>query len=180
MTFLELANKRESCRAYKDIPVERDRITACIEAARLAPSACNSQPWRFVVVDDREKSRALASLLQDKVININKYTVNVPVFIVAVEADAKLSSKLGGRFSNQHFAQNDIGLAAENICLEAAEQGLGSCIIGWFDEKEIGSLLEIPADKPIRLIIALGYPETDNIRKKVRKNIDEILSFNKF
>jgi nitroreductase len=133
MTFFELVNKRESCRSYKNVPVEHDKIIACIEAARLAPSACNSQPWHFVVVDDREKARELSPLLQDKVININKYTINVPLFIVVVEGNANLLSKFGGRFKDQEYAKIDIGIAAEHICLAATEQGLGSCILGWFD-----------------------------------------------
>lgn len=180
MTFSELINKRESCRDYKGTPIEREKIMEIIEAARLSPSACNSQPWRFIVVDDKNKTKELGALLQDKIININKFVGNVPAFIVVIEENANLSSKLGGRFKDQDFAKVDIGIVAENISLAATELGLGSCIMGWFDEKALKKLLEIPSKKRIRLIISLGERKSDIIRIKIRKDINDILSFNKW
>src|ERR1035437_7012770 len=161
MTFLELINKRESCRAYKDIKVEREKIISCIEAARLAPSACNSQPWHFVVVDDQQKVKEIASSMYDKLVSFNKFAETSPAFIVVIEEKATLSAKLGGKMKDQHYAPIDIGLATENICLMAAEQNLSTCIMGWFNEKSIKKYLEIGTGKRIRLVIAIGYGKND-------------------
>ncbi len=180
MNFQELAEKRESCRAYKDIPVEREKLTACIKAAQTSPSACNSQPWGFIVVDDPQIAKQISPILQDGVLPINRFTRNCNAYIIIVEENANLSSKLGGRFKDQDFAQIDIGIASQMICLSAAEQGLGTCIMGWFDEKKLKALTEIPKSKRIRLVLAIGYPESDTARPKVRKPIEEILHFNKY
>lgn len=180
MKFQELVEKRESCRAYKDIPVEREKLVACIEAARLCPSACNSQPWGFVVVDDPEIAKQISPILQDAVLPINRFTRNCNAYIIIIEESANLSSKLGGRFKDQDFAQVDIGIAAQTICLSATEQELGTCIMGWFDEKKLKALTNIPNTKRIRLVLAIGYPETNTLRTKVRKPVEEILHFNKW
>jgi len=180
MKFQELVEKRESCRAYKDIPVEREKLLACIQAARLSPSACNSQPWGFVVMDEPVIAKQISPILLDGVLPINRFTRNCNAYIIIVEESANLSSKLGGRFKDQEFAQVDIGIAAQTICLAATEQGLGTCIMGWFDEKKLKALTKIPKSKRIRLILAVGYPETDNLRTKVRKPIEEVLHFNEW
>ncbi len=180
MKFQELVEKRQSCRAYKDIPVERAKLTACIEAARLSPSACNSQPWGFVVVDEPETAKKISPILLDDILPVNRFTRNCNAFIIVVEESANLSSKLGGRFKDQDFAQIDIGIAVQTLCLAAAEQGLGSCIMGWFGEKKIKTLLGIPKTKRIRLILAIGYPQTEDVRPKVRKPMEEIVHFNKW
>ncbi len=180
MNFMELVQKRESCRAYKDIPVEREKLVNCIEAARLCPSACNSQPWGFIAIDDIKTAKEISPLLQDAVLQINRFTRNCNAYIIIAEESANLSSKLGGKFKDQEFAQTDIGIAAQTICLAATEQGLGTCIMGWFEEKKLKSLLKIPRGKRIRLIIAIGYPESDATRAKMRKPIEEILHFNQW
>ena len=180
MTFRELAEKRESCRAYKNIPVEREKLVKCVEAARLSPSACNSQPWGFVVIDEPSLAKQISPLLQDDIIPVNRFTRNCNAYVIVIEEQANLSSKLGGHFKDQDFAQIDIGIAAQMVCLSAADQGLGSCIMGWFNEKKLKNLFDIPKSKRIRLIIAVGYPETDSIRPKSRKPIEEIMHFNKW
>ena len=180
MEFFELIRRRQSCRAYKDIPVEREKITACAEAARMGPSACNSQPWNFVIVDNTDIAKNISGALQDKVIPINRFTRNCNSYIVITEESANLSAKLGGRFKDQEFAQMDIGIAAMSISLAATYQGLGSCIIGWFDAKKIAKILNIPKSKRIRLVITLGYPESDEIREKQRKTSEEVIHYNEW
>ncbi|MHB1483559.1 MAG: nitroreductase family protein [Saccharofermentanales bacterium] len=180
MDFKELAEKRESCRAYLDIPVEREKLVECVEAARLSPSACNSQPWGFIIIDEPALAKQISLLLQDDIIPINRFTRNCNAFIIIVEENANLSSKLGGRFKDQDFAQTDIGIAAQMICLSATDQGLGSCIMGWFNEKKLKNLLGIPKTKRIRLIIAAGYPENHETRPKSRRPMEEIMHFNKW
>lgn len=173
--FFELVNKRQSCRKYLDKPVEKEKLIKCIEAARVAPSACNSQPWHFVVVNNKDLSLKVADCLQDKV--MNKFTTQCQTFIIVVEESGNLTSRTGALIKHQDYRSVDIGIAAEHICLAAEQQNLGTCILGWFNEKELKKLLDINKLKRIRLVIAIGYPESDNIRKKVRKGINEISTF---
>ena len=180
MNFMELATKRYSCRSYIDAPVEREKLISCVEAARMSPSACNSQPWGFVVVDDPALAKDVSECLRDKVLPINGFTRNCNAFIVVVEEDANLSSKLGGRFKDQEYSQMDIGIAALGICLNASDLGLGTCIIGWFDEKRLTKLLSVPSGKRIRLVISVGYPTDGAARAKVRKPLEEKVHFNRW
>lgn len=180
MDFFELNKKRQSCRAYKDIPVEREKLLKCAKAAMMGPSACNSQPWNFLVIDDIDTAKKISAALQDKVLPINKFTRNCNAYIIITEEPANLSAKLGGRFKDQEFAQMDIGIASVIISLAATYQGLGSCIIGWFDSKKISEILGIPGSKRIRLVIAVGYPLSDEIKGKVRKSENEVIHINKW
>jgi nitroreductase len=173
--FFELANRRQSCRKYLDKPVEKEKIINCIKAARLAPSACNSQPWHFVVVNNKELSSKVAECLQDKV--MNKFTSECHAFIIVIEENGNLTSRAGALIKQQDYRSVDLGIATEHICLAATEQNLGTCILGWFNEKELKKLLNISKLKRIRLVVAIGYPESNEIRKKIRKNIDEISTF---
>lgn len=180
MEFFDLLKKRESCRAYKEIPVEREKLLACIEAARMSPSACNSQPWSFVAVDEPETAKRIPPLMQVAELPINRFTRNCTAFIIIVEEPASLISALGSYIEDQHFAQIDIGIAAQTVCLAATAQGLGSCIMGCFAEKKLKELLKIPKSKRIRLVIAIGYPVHDTPRQKTRKSSEEILHLNKW
>jgi nitroreductase len=118
--------------------------------------------------------------LLDAVLPINRFTRNCNAYIIVVEESANLSAKLGGRFKDQEFSQADIGIAVQSLSLAATDLGLGSCIIGWFDEKSLKSLLEIPKTKRIRLILAVGYAEDETPRPKARKTFEEIVHFNKW
>jgi nitroreductase len=173
--FFDLLSKRQSCRKYLNKPVEKEKIIKCIEAARIAPSACNSQPWHFVVVNNKELAEKVAMYTQDKI--MNKFTSDCQAFIVVVEESGNLTSRAGALMKQQDYRSIDLGIATEHLCLQATEQDLGTCILGWFDEKELKKLLNISKLKRIRLVVAIGYPETNDIRKKVRKNIEEISTF---
>jgi nitroreductase len=176
--FIELVNKRQSDRAYTNKEVDRSIIDRCIEAARLAPSACNSQPWSFIVVDNPELRKKVAAKLHDVVMKGNKFVLSAPVFVVIVEEKANITSRIGGFLKGKQFTFLDIGIAAEHLCLQASQDGLGTCMLGWFDEKGIRKLLKIPSNHRIPLVITLGYPASDLIRPKVRKPIDTIRFFN--
>lgn len=177
--MLELFKKRQSQRAYKDTPVEPEKIERILEAARLAPSACNAQPWKFIVVDDPELKNQIADATSAKLLGMNHWTKQAPVHIVIVEESANISSNVGSVIKRRHFPIMDIGIAASHISLQAAYEGLGTCFIGWFNEKRVKKLLNIPTGKRPQLIITLGYPDSE-IREKIRKDKTKIVSYNSY
>lgn len=181
MDFHELINQRQSVRKYSDKPVEHEKIMKIIEAVHVAPSACNSQPWKLVIVDQPVLKNEVAKATFSKTIAFNKFAVEAPIIAVLVIEKAKLIAQIGGSLKNQEYPQYDIGIAAAHFCLQAAELGLGTCMIGWFDEKRIQDLLRIPKSRKIGLVITLGYaPEAYKLRKKIRKPLDEICGFNSY
>lgn len=176
--FLELIQKRQSVRGYKELPVEKEKILRCIEAARLAPSACNSQPWKFIVVDNQEIKNKLADLTTTQMLPINHYTKQASVHIVVVMEKPNLNSKIGEIVRDKPFTLIDVGIATIQFCLQATVEGLGTCILGWFNEKKVKKLLNIPASKRAMLLITVGYPDSEEIKDKKRKRIEEIYSYN--
>lgn len=181
MTFQELINNRQSVRKYQEKPVEREKMETILEALHLAPSACNSQPWRMIMVDNPELKNEVANATFNNAISFNRFAVQAPAIAVLVIEKPKLIAQIGGSLKNQEYPMYDIGIAAAHFCLQAAELGLGTCIIGWFDEKKIKTLLKIPEKKKIGLVITLGYPPDDyKLRKKIRKPLDEICGFNTY
>lgn len=180
MRFLELVNKRQSVREYCDRAVDSEMIEYCLEAARLAPSACNSQPWRFVVVDDAELREKVAKETFGKLVSINHFSLQAPVLLAIVAEKQAKTAWLAGLVKNRRFELMDIGIAAEHFCLAATEQGLGTCMMGWFDERAVKKLLNVPKGKRVELIITLGYAASDKVRSKKRKTIDEMRGFNRY
>lgn len=181
MTFQELILQRQSVRKYLDIPVERETIQQIISAVQLAPSACNSQPWKIIIVDEPELKDKVAKATFSKTVAFNKFAVQAPVIAVLVIEKAKIIAQIGGSIKNMEYPQIDIGIAAEHFCLQAAELGLGTCMIGWFDEIKIRELLNIPKKRKIGLVITLGYPpEGYNLREKIRKHLTDIVKFNTY
>ena len=176
MSFLDLARRRQSDRGYSDRTVEREIIERCLEAARVAPSACNSQPWFFVVVDEPALRVAVAERLHDMV--MNRFALTAPVLVAVVAEKPGLLPRFGGLVKDKPYHLMDIGMAVENFCLQATDEGLGTCIVGWFDEKGVQRLLGIPGGKRVPLVIALGYPENPVIREKVRKSPEQTWSYN--
>jgi nitroreductase len=181
MNFLELVNKRQSVRKYLPDPIDSVIIERCIEAARLAPSACNSQPWKFVVVDEPEPRQIIAKACYGKLSYFNRFAQTAPVIVAIVIEKSKVIAQIGGRIVDKDFYLFDIGIAATHFCIQAAEEGLGTCMIGWFDEKLVKKILEIPDNKKVGLLITLGYPPKDyKQRIKIRKPLDKIMSRNKY
>ena len=177
-SFLQLAASRQSDRSY-DVSrtVEPEKLERILEAARLSPSACNAQPWKFVVVTDsqlaREVGKATAGL------GMNKFAKDAPVHILVVEESMNITSFLGAKIKDKYFPLIDIGIAAAHITLAAESEGLGSCILGLFDEKEIKKLVGIPIGKRLLLDIVIGYPAKDK-RKKSRKSKEKVVSYNHY
>lgn len=179
MDFSELLHSRQSVRHYDSRPVEKEKLMKCIEAARLAPSASNSQPWSFIVVDHTGLKDQVARATFDNVLSFNKFTLEAPVMIVIVMEPPRLITQIGERIKNKEWVLIDIGIAAEHLCLQAAELGLGTCMVGWYQEKKVKGLLQIPSGKSIGLLITLGYPASGYpLRKKIRKEISAICRFN--
>jgi nitroreductase len=170
MDFQELILRRQSVRRYQDKPVEEDKLAQLIRAVHLAPSASNSQPWKLIIVNNPDLKNQVAKATFNKVISFNKFTLQAPVIVVFVIEKAKMITRIGGKIKNQEFPQYDIGIAAEHFCLQAAEMDLGTCMIGWFNEKKIQQLLHIPGKRKIGLLITLGYPPAGyKLREKSRK-----------
>lgn len=180
MDFLELVNKRFSVRNYKETPVAKADIEKCIQAARLAPSACNSQPWKFNVIDDMELKSEVAESAFKGLIPINKFAFEAPVLIVITAEKQNLTAEIGNIVKEKDFRLFDIGIAAEHFCLQAAELGLGTCMLGWFNEKKLKKLLSVPSNRAIELIISLGYPQSDLVPSKNRKELKQILTYNSY
>ena len=171
--LMELIQSRESCRHYSDRQPERDKLVRCLEAARLSPSACNTQPWHLTLVcEDRALVRATAECLQDE--TMNRFTDEAPAFAVISEIPVSLSQRVAAKFQNQTFAQTDIGLMTAHFCLKATEEGLSTCILGYMYEDRLKKLLSLPEEWTPRIVIAIGYAADEQLRPKKRKPLEEI------
>jgi nitroreductase len=180
MDFLELTKQRFSARKYLAKPVEREKISRCLEASRLAPSACNSQPWHFIVIDEPTLVNQIAAQTHNKIIAFNKFVINASAIVVILMEKPKLITQIGGKIKDKEYPLIDLGITAEHFCLQATEEGLGTCMLGWFNEKAIKKILNIPTHKTIGLLISVGYPDYKNPPSKNRKTINEIVSYNGF
>lgn len=180
MDFAQLIHKRRSVRAYRQEAVEEEKIAALIEAVRLSPSASNSQPWKLIIVDDPVKKNEVAQATFSRLVAFNKFVPQAPVLAVVTIERPKIVTQIGGRLKDRQFPLIDIGIAAAHLCLQAADLGLGTCMIGWFDEGRVKDILDIP--KPVRLglIITIGYSAEEDIRRKVRKSKEAMSSFNRY
>jgi len=179
-SFLDMVKARQSTRAYDNRPVDNEKIERCLEAARLSPSACNAQPWKFIVVNDPAIKNELADATQDRFLPLNHFTKQAPLHVVVIREKTNLTSSIGQVVKDKEYPLMDIGIAAVHFCLQALEEGLGTCIIGWFNEKKVRKLLSIPKNKRVELIITVGYPATDEIRPKKRKPAEEIVTYNRY
>lgn len=173
MDYLELALNRQSCRSYdKDRPVEEEKLQSLLACARLAPSACNAQPYHITVAAG-EKAQAVGELVRGQ--GMNGFTRDVPLFLVISEKDYNSTAALGAKLKKQDYRSVDIGILSAFLISQAHCLGLGSCILGWFSEKKLQALLN--TEHRIRLVIALGYPrEGDSLRKKNRKPLDVLVN----
>ncbi len=171
MNFTEIARARQSCRRYDpDRPVEQEKLDAILEAVRLAPSACNGQPYHLTVCRG-ETAREVAKATMG--MGMNKFAAEAPVLIVISEEAYVKTAALGAKVKGNDYRSIDIGIAAAYLTAEAAAQGLGTCILGWLDDEKIRSLCGL--SRPVRLVVTLGYA-ADTPREKKRKKIDELVS----
>ena len=171
MNFYEIAQTRQSCRSFDPArPVEEEKITAILESARLAPSACNGQPYHFCVCRG-ETAKAVAKATQG--MGMNKFAADAPILLVISEKPYVATAALGARVKKNDYRSIDIGIVAAYITAEATAQGLGTCILGWLDDEKIREICDL--DGTVRLVITLGYPKDDDkLRPKKRKDSEEL------
>ena len=172
MDFLEIANTRQSCRSYDESrPVEQEKLDAVLEAVRLAPSACNGQPYHLTVCRG-ETAKAVADATMG--MGMNKFAAQAPVLIVISEAPYVKSAALGAKLKGIDYRSIDIGTAAAYLTAEATTQGLGTCILGWLDDKKIREICGL--NSSVQLVITLGYAKADDkLRTKKRKELSELV-----
>ena len=183
MTLLDLIIKRKSCRKFDPTrSVEPEKIQLCLEAARLAPSACNSQPWTFIAIDEPGlKSRLVEETLASGLYKMNAFCREATVIVAVVSERMRLWATAGSQARNTRYYLIDIGIAGEHFALQAEELGLATCWLGWFDEKAVKRLLKVPRGKHIDVMIALGYADPHwRGRPHPRKTIGEMSCFNEY
>lgn len=175
MDFLEIAQTRQSCRGYDETrPVEQEKLEKILEAARLAPSACNGQPYKLTVC--RGAAAKEVALATRGMGGMNKFAVQAPVVIVISEMPYVKSAALGAKVKRNDYRSIDIGIVAAYLTAEATAQGLSTCILGWLDDEKIRKLCNL--EYPARLVITLGYAkEGDTLRKKIRKDLTELVQY---
>ncbi len=177
-TLISILKTRSSIRKYKTDHVDRSLILKCVEAARLSPSACNIQPWEFVIIDDAELKRKVSDQAFDGIYSQNKFAKLAPVLVVVLAHPDLATSKVAKCIHGDKYYLIDIGIACSNFILQAHELGLGCCLLGWFDIIAIKKIMQLSEDMIVACMLTLGYPEFDKLEIKNRKNINEIIKFN--
>ena len=177
--FQELVRNRRSVRRYLDRPVEREKVLACLEAARLAPSAENVQPWRFLVIDDPDVKQRYSATAFSGIYSFSRFAAKAPVLIVILARPDLLANRIGKQIQDVSFYLIDIGISGEHFALQAEELGLGTCWVGWFNSRRTRKFFNIPRQYKIVCVMALGYPEARSPREKNRKTLAEIAWFNR-
>ncbi len=178
--FLQLVVGRQSVRKFIDKPVERQKILTCIEAARLAPSAENVQPWRFLVLDDRLVINEFGQHAFSGIYQYSRWASRAPVLITICAELDWLANRVGKEIQGTRYYLIDIGIAGEHLVLQAQELGLSTCWIGWFHAKKAKKFLKIPRAWKVIALIALGYPQKKLKQQRKKKKIEEILYFNHY
>ena len=179
MTVRDAIAQRVSCRAYQPTPVPQAQLMHILEAARLAPSACNQQPWRFAVVRNPGLRRRI---VEEGFLPGIKMTwaIDAPVHVVIGMERSFVTHRLAASVSGVDYPWVDIGIAGEHLVLAATELGLGTCWIGWIKPRAIARIVGWPRSvKPV-VVITVGYPsevETEKLPASRRKSLDEIVSW---
>lgn len=176
---LAIIRERRSLRKFADQPVAREAILTCLEAARLAPSADNIQPWRFVVLDDPEVKEAFGKEAFSGIYRVTRWAVRAPVIVVLLAELNVFAHRMGKAVQGTPFYLLDLGIAGEHVVLQAQAMGLGTCWIGWFDAKRTKKFLGIPGRVRVCGLLAVGYPLSGwQPKLQRRKKAEEIVFFN--
>jgi nitroreductase len=177
-TFIDLVRSRRSIRRFLSRPVEREKIMACLEAARLAPSAQNAQPWRFIVVDDPGLKEGLCREAFSGVYSMCRFAAQAPVLVVILARPGLVTHRLGRQIQGVQFHLIDIGISGEHFILQAEELGLGTCWIGWFNGRRVRKALKVPRSYKIVALLPVGYAASRPPRETARKALDEVAWWN--
>lgn len=174
MNFMEIAQMRQSCRSYDPArDVAEEKLQAVLKAAQLAPSACNSQPYKITVCRG-DTAKAIAAACTG--MGINKFAPQVPILLVISEMPYSKSAAMGAKLKKNDYRSIDIGIVAAYITAEATAQGLSTCILGWLDDGKIRQICDLAY--PVRLVITLGYAsESDKLRTKKRKDMEQLVAY---
>ena len=170
-SFLDLVKKRKSIRSFKNTEIENEKLDYILEAFRQAPSAKNLQPWKLIVVNDKTIIENLVPACRNQ-----KFISEAPIVVIASIKEEEAYATMGGYFNSYPV---DIGISFEHMILAAAEQGLGTCWIGAFDEKAVKEVAGIPDKVRVVALTPLGYPNEPG-RERKRKTMEEIVSYNKY
>jgi nitroreductase len=174
MNFTEIAQTRQSCRSYDaSREVEQEKLNAILESARLAPSACNAQPYKITVCRGAAAAK-VAKAVQG--MGMNKFVSDAPVLLVLSEQPYNATAALGAKVKKNDYRSIDIGIMTAYLTAEATAQGLSTCILGWLDDAAIRKICDL--DAPVRLVITLGYAKADDkLRQKKRKDLTELVAY---
>jgi len=176
--FLELAKKRRSVRRYKPEPVPRELLLKCVEAARIAPSAENVQPWRFIIVDDPAVKEVLSKHAFSGIYSATRWAAKAPVLVVILAELDILANRIGKQITGINYYLIDIGIAGEHFVLQAHELGLGTCWIGWFSQRGVRKALKVPRKYRPVAMLSVGFPDVIKHKDKKRRETEEICWFN--
>jgi nitroreductase len=179
--LLEVVSGRRSVRNFQDRPVEKEKILLCLEAARMAPSAENKQPWRFLVLTEAQTKDEFGKAAFSGIYRATRWALEAPVLVVLMtELDLSVY-RIGALVQTIPFHVLDIGIAGEHLVLQAQHLGLGTCWIGWFDVRKASRFLRIPRSFRICGLIALGYPDSGRkIRERSFKSVDQVVRFDRW
>ena len=168
--FENLVKNRQACRDFNDEPLDKNSILELARLATLAPSACNSQPWKMYVVTEKEKVDLVADCLQDR--GINTFVKGAKAFIVISEKTPRLRPDAEKRFHRDFFVKYDIGEVIAYLTLGAKAKGIETCILGWVNHEKIKEAVGLPEGELSNIVIAFGHSDTP-LREKIRKSIAE-------
>jgi len=172
MEFYEVVKTRRSIRAYKSDPIPEDVLIRVLEAMRIAPSGSNRQPWKFILV----KGNDLKKKVGDACGNM-KFVSDAPSIVVA--CGQNIHYNRGGYMGDQSMLI-DVSIAMTHLILAARAEGLGTCWIGAFDNEKLKDIIGIPEDVNVVAISPIGYPKQGFSGPGARKQIEEIVSTDKY
>jgi nitroreductase len=180
VAFIDLIRSRRSIRDFTDRTVPKEVLVRCLEAARLAPSACNSQPWTFVVADDPDVKNQLAKAAFGGIYAMNRFCSTAGALVAVVSERANFLARIGGQFRGTSYYLIDVGIAIEHFVLQAEELGLGTCWIGWFSEPGVKRVLGIPKGRKVDILIAVGHARESATGSHDRVPLEEMSAFNSY
>ncbi|HEX7392003.1 MAG TPA: nitroreductase family protein [Thermoplasmata archaeon] len=171
MDLMDAIKTRRSVRRYKPVPVPESLLKEVLNAARLAPSADNAQPWKLIVVMDEQVKLKLAAAC-----NSQKFMAQAPIVLVACGVPEEAFQTAGGYMSSHVI---DVSIAVDHLTLAAHAHGLGTCWIAWFKEDKVREILGVPEDVRVVALTPLGYPD-EAPEKTPRKNLEELICYDRY